>query len=182
METTNNKMNENQIQFFDEIKRKLNCPFYFFGSIQRNDYFPNYSDIDVCLFSDNVNSLIIGLCTCLSISKNDCKKFLYKIKNKNRIVYGHKIYYKNQDKSIMVEFTIYDEIYKKDVLFENRRKTNLSYLSLFFLILLKHFYYYYSLIPKKIFHYFKKCILNGWENFYYYPSYLNHKEYFIMLP
>ena len=53
METTKNEMSPYAKQFFDKLSKYLDNKFYFYGSIQRLDYFPEYSDIDADLFTDN---------------------------------------------------------------------------------------------------------------------------------
>ena len=46
METTKNIMPEYSNLFFNKIKNYLDTPIYFFGSVQRDDYFPQSSDIE----------------------------------------------------------------------------------------------------------------------------------------
>ena len=54
METTKNEIPEYNNIFFEKLKNYLDMKIYFFGSVQRNDYFPKSSDIDVALFTDNI--------------------------------------------------------------------------------------------------------------------------------
>ena len=58
METTKNIMPEYNRIFFEKLKNYLDMKIYFFGSIQRDDYFPKNSDIDVALFTHNIKSTI----------------------------------------------------------------------------------------------------------------------------
>ena len=61
METTKNKMSHFAEKFFHKLKNYLDTKLYYYGSIQRNDYFPNSSDIDVDIFTDNEQSTITKL-------------------------------------------------------------------------------------------------------------------------
>jgi hypothetical protein len=40
METTKNKLPEKEQQFFNELSKYLDTSLYYYGSVQRNDYFP----------------------------------------------------------------------------------------------------------------------------------------------
>ena len=41
------------------MQEYLDTKLYFYGSVQRNDYIDNVSDIDICIFSDNIDSTIL---------------------------------------------------------------------------------------------------------------------------
>ena len=47
MEQIKNKLPEDVNIFLKQLSDYINTPLYFYGSIQRDDYFPGYSDIDV---------------------------------------------------------------------------------------------------------------------------------------
>ena len=61
METTKNEMDAYSKNFFLKLGNYLDTQLYYYGSIQRHDYFPGKSDIDVDLFTDNSSSTIIKL-------------------------------------------------------------------------------------------------------------------------
>jgi predicted nucleotidyltransferase len=69
METTKNKMNPFAEKFFKKLSDYLDTKIYFYGSIQRNDYFPNSSDIDADIFTDNESSIINKLQNFLGVKK-----------------------------------------------------------------------------------------------------------------
>ena len=69
METTKNEMDAYSKNFFNKLGNYLDIKIYYYGSIQRNDYFPGKSDIDVDLFTDNVSSIIIKLNNLLGVEK-----------------------------------------------------------------------------------------------------------------
>ena len=78
METTKNELPQYAKQFFTKIGIYLDTPIYYFGSVQRDDYFPGLSDIDVAIFTDNnIKSLIIKLQTFLSKDYNEFKSFVF---------------------------------------------------------------------------------------------------------
>ena len=58
METTKNNISPYAVYFFNHLSNYLDTKLYFFGSVQRADYFPNSSDIDVDIFSENVSSTL----------------------------------------------------------------------------------------------------------------------------
>ena len=58
MEKINNKLPDDVEKFFKSLSKYIEKPLYFYGSVQRSDYFPGSSDIDVDIFTDNVNSTI----------------------------------------------------------------------------------------------------------------------------
>ena len=58
MENTKNKLPENVNVFFNKLSDYLDTKLLFYGSVQRGDYFPGSSDIDVDIFTDNVNSTV----------------------------------------------------------------------------------------------------------------------------
>jgi predicted nucleotidyltransferase len=61
METTRNNLTPYSKHFFDSLSNYLDTKLYFFGSIQRRDYFPNSSDIDVDIFTDNEPGTILKI-------------------------------------------------------------------------------------------------------------------------
>ena len=74
METTKNEMDTYSKNFFLKLGNYLDSQIYYFGSIQRNDYFPGKSDIDVDVFTDNEYSLMAKMQHYLHVSKKDFKK------------------------------------------------------------------------------------------------------------
>ena len=69
METTKNVLPENVKFFFNNLSDVLDTKLLFFGSVQRDDYFPGKSDIDVAIFTDNVKSTISKLQHYLHLNK-----------------------------------------------------------------------------------------------------------------
>ena len=109
METTKNEMPQYAKEFFFKLGMYLDTPIYYFGSVQRADYFPTSSDIDVDLFSDNESSIIIKLQNFLGLEKYKFKKFVYKLHKTQKIVYGHKVKYEDPSNNFFTEISIYND-------------------------------------------------------------------------
>ena len=103
MENTKNDMPLYAKIFFDKLGNYLNTKIYYFGSIQRYDYFPKSSDIDVDIFTDNEDQTINYLMNFLGLKKYEFKKFVYKLHETNKLVYGHKVKYKEPHNNFDVE-------------------------------------------------------------------------------
>ena len=54
MENTKNVLPDHNRQFFKDLSEYLDTKLYFFGSVQRPDYFPGKSDIDIFLQTMNI--------------------------------------------------------------------------------------------------------------------------------
>jgi polyribonucleotide nucleotidyltransferase len=59
METTRNKLPDVIQVFFNKLSEYLDTKLLFYGSIQRSDYFPGSSDIDVDVLRPDINSIYV---------------------------------------------------------------------------------------------------------------------------
>jgi predicted nucleotidyltransferase len=159
METTKNIIPEHNKIFFEKIKNYLDTKIYFFGSIQRDDYFPKTSDIDIALFTDNIKSTITKLQTFLNVDKSEFKSFVWRLNYDNSLVKGYKILYKEPENELAVEISIYDEKYKHGILEEHNGKKDLPFYATYALIIIKYLFYTLNILPKDWFVYFKNLIL-----------------------
>ena len=146
--------------FFDKLSNYLNTKIYYFGSIQRYDYFPKSSDIDVDIFTDNEDQTINYLMNFLGLKKYEFKKFVYKLHQTNKLVYGHKVKYKEPHNNFSVEISIYNENVKYEVLKEHNLKMDIPIYASFLLIILKYLYYNFALLSKSNYKYLKGLIIN----------------------
>jgi len=160
METTNNKLTSEQMKFFKKLSNYLDTKLYYYGSIQRKDYFPGTSDIDVCIFTDNNTETKYKLISFLGLKKNEYKKIIFKLHKSKKMVYGYKIKYKNETTKINVEFSIYNEKDKENVLIEHNAKKDLPFYILWLLIIVKFFYYNLEILPKSIYYKCKRFTMN----------------------
>jgi hypothetical protein len=160
METTKNKIPEFAEYFFKKLGNYLDTKIYFFGSVQRLDYFPSSSDIDVDIFAENVNSTIVKLQHFLDVKRSDFKKFVYHLHKTTKIVHGYKIKYKDEENNFITEISIYNETDKMRVLEEHLSKTELPFYISALLFVLKMLYYKLQIMPKSVYLFFKKIIMN----------------------
>jgi hypothetical protein len=162
METTRNKLTPYSQQFFDKLRNYLDTKLYFFGSIQRSDYFQNSSDIDVDIFTDNEQGTILKIQNLLNIEPSYIHKFVYKLDSSNKVVYGHKVQYK--DEHLTTEILIFNEKDKRDVIRDHSSKFVFPFYISYLLVILKFCYYKLQLIPKSWYIKLKRCLLNSNES------------------
>ena len=159
METTRNKLTDDEYMFFKNLSGYLETQIYFYGSVQRPDYFPGRSDIDIDIFTDNETATLSKLQHHLHIPKEKFKSFVGKLNN-NRIVKGTKVMYKSQDEEFSAEISIYNEKYKDIVLYEHQSKSSLPFYITFCLVILKFLYYDLHLFPIEYYSPVKKWLLS----------------------
>ena len=159
METTRNELSKNEKKFFEELSNYLETPILFFGSIQRSDYFPGKSDIDVDIFTDNESSLIAKMQHFLHVKRSKIKKFVWRLNHNNKVVFGYKIMVKRPELGFNTEISIYDNSIKEDILYEHIYKTSVPFYITTMLIILKFLYYNLGIVSKSFFSYWKKKLL-----------------------
>lgn len=157
------KLTETEREFFNNLQRFINRKLYFYGSINRMDYYTGQSDIDVDIFTDNVKSTLTRLQQFLSISYSKIKKTIVIIDNKH--VSGHKISYKyyNSDNVCLfrTELNIYNTTDKDIIL--TKFHTDLSFFPLIPILILKILFYDLQILPKETFKYLKDAYVEIWK-------------------
>jgi predicted nucleotidyltransferase len=161
METTKNQLPTYSAYFFNNLGNYLDTKLYYFGSVQRGDYFPKSSDIDVAIFSNNVNSIVTKMQSFLNVSRNEFKNFVWRLNSNNVVVNGYKILYKEPENDFIAEFSIYDEKHRNDILFEHNDKRDLPFYATFVLIIVKFLFYTLAIIPSSWYIESKKFILTS---------------------
>lgn len=151
METTKNKLSQQESVFFEKLRNYLDTPLYFYGSIQRDDYLPEHSDIDVNIFSNDEKDIIIKLQNFLNVDRNDFKKTLLKMKNTNVVIPGYKLKYNDKINKINAEFAIFNEKNKNLIIELHKSKFTISYFVCLIILFVKFLYYELKIIPSKIF-------------------------------
>jgi predicted nucleotidyltransferase len=145
------------------MKEYLDTKLYFYGSVQRFDFFLNKSDIDICIFTDNTQTMIHKLASFLHIDKKKIKKILLNVKNKSNkceIIYGYKTMYKNPKLNLILEITICNEKYKNKMLNNCIQGLNIPFYIIIILTILKFAYYYLDLFSFKIYYKCKNVIID----------------------
>ena len=160
MENTKHKFTDYEKFFFDKLSNYLDTKLYFFGSIQRHDYFRGSSDIDVDIFTENENSTIIKLSNYLSVNKNEFSKTIWKLNTTGNLVNGYKFMYRDLKNKLTVEFSIYNEKFKKEIIYEHNLKSVIPFYATFFLIILKYLFYKLHIIPDEWYIKGKRFILS----------------------
>jgi len=160
METIRNNISPRTQHFFNKLSQYLDTKLYYFGSVQRADYFPQASDIDVDIFTDHEDATIVKIQHFLKISKKDFKRFVWRLNTNDRVVYGHKIMYKDPEGEFTAEFSIYNEKVKDWILKEHRLKTFLPFYATWVLLILKFLFYTLGIIPASLYIYVKKFTLS----------------------
>tara|TARA_B110000114_G_scaffold170650_1_gene195655 strand:+ start:633 stop:1178 length:546 start_codon:yes stop_codon:yes gene_type:complete len=152
METTKNTLTEFQKSFINSMKSYLNTKIYFYGSIQRLDYFPMHSDIDIDIFANDVKSMSFKLREFLKNEKSDYKNFVYRLlKQDNYVAKGIKASYINEKANIRLEISIYNIKDKKNILQEHNAKTIIPLYASALLYFLKYLYYVIPLLPRDVY-------------------------------
>ena len=171
METTKNKLPKDVYLFLNNLKTYLGTTLYFYGSIQRSDYMSG-SDLDICIFTDNEISTIEKMSHYLNIPNYKFKKTISKYNDDLAIIYGHKLMYDFSELSLPIEFAIYNEKNKKNVLNEHNSKVDLPFYISVLLLIIKTIYYRFHLINIKTYKKIKRFIF----------SLMNKKkDYFILI-
>ena len=148
METTKNDLPPNAKKFFHNLSEYLETKMLYYGSVQRSDYVPGKSDIDVDIFTDNEYSLMSKMQHYLHLNKAKFKKIVYIIDNKP--TNGYKVKYTNEAEQLKVEFSIYNEKSKDIIIKEHTRKFALPLYISILLCILKTFYYQIPIVSQYI--------------------------------
>ena len=167
METTRNQLTQSQLEFFHSLKLYINEPIYFYGSIQRADYFPGQSDIDIDIFTNNEESTKYALCNFLKLNKHAFRRSAYKNKEPGgKVIYGYKTKYEDRAKDIRVEISLYNENVKDFIMKDNLQKTNVPLHVATGLVIIKFLYYKLGWISDTTFRRSKEFLLNDFNESY----------------
>jgi hypothetical protein len=161
MEYTKNKIPNDIQEFINKLKNYIDTKIYYYGSIQRYDYFVGKSDIDFSVFTDNTEAMIYKISHYLHINKKKFHKIVWNYKNK--FIEGYKVVYRNENPKCRLEITIYDEKYKEYVLEDHRIPIHMPFYICFLLIFLKLLYYNLQIIPASFYTHYKKLIINTFK-------------------
>lgn len=130
METTKNPLTDEQHRFFSSVAPYIGLPFYYFGSIQRADYIPSVSDIDVDIFSPQPEKIARRLAHLLNGPYVSIKRVWWKFDGNE--INGYKVKYKRPaidgivSEKLKVEFSVYEEEVKHLVLKKHREQIFIS--------------------------------------------------------
>jgi predicted nucleotidyltransferase len=154
--TTKNKLSLDEQNLLNGLSSYLDIEFYYYGSIQRDDYIPGKSDIDVAIFSPNEKSILIKIQHYLHVEKDEFTRVLWKLKKNNVITYGYKLKYEKDN--MHIEFAIYNEKSKEDIIEFQNSTINIPFYVRWLLSMLKFLYYQLNIISLPSYAYFKRKI------------------------
>jgi hypothetical protein len=159
METTRNPLTPPQQSFFLSLRNFLDTPIYFFGSIQRYDYIPGYSDIDVLVFTDNFTEIKYKLTSFLQKQASDFKRIVKHIGN--QVFVGYKIFFKDPVNSVIAEITVFSNK-DKDLYLKIQRevKDSVPLGIMIVMYIVKLFYYRLQIISYSNYKNIKAYFLN----------------------
>jgi hypothetical protein len=151
-------LTQKESSYFHKLSDYLDTKLYYYGSVTRDDYVPNKSDIDIAIFTDNEHSIMSKLQHFLHAKRNAFDKIAWKLNG--QMIYGYKI--KCIDYTdINCEIAIYNTEFKKVLIDEyNKPLKNQTLLIYVLLNVLKILYYQIPLLPKSTFMSLKRYILN----------------------
>jgi hypothetical protein len=163
---SSDKLTASQAVFFRQLENYVDETLYFYGSIQRADYIPGKSDIDVCLFSENEHSTLAKLLHFLHLPRSKVKKIVWRINNirKPKIVYGYKVQFSNREEGgdIEAEFSVYNSRFKEKVMEDHLMKMHLPVYCSVLLYIIKVLYYQLLWIDKDTYRYLKRKVMSRW--------------------
>lgn len=143
--------------FFKQLETYLDVELYFYGSVNRDDYIHNKSDIDIAIFTDNEHSTIAKLQHFLHVKKNAFDKIVWKLEGK--MIYGYKIKCEKYI-NLKCEIAIYNNDFKPILLNEISMYNIIPYHIAILLFVLKTIYHTFSIISKKTYMSYKRYIFN----------------------
>lgn len=158
MDIIDKRLTQNQRDILNKISIYIDKPTYIYGSINRSDYIPGKSDIDIDIFTENESSTINKLSNLLNINKTEFRKSVYKINS--FMVYGYKTKYTDETNGINLEISIYNEKYKNIVLYDHNNGSFLPFYITFVLYIVKMLFYEYNLISKQFYKRCKRFLMN----------------------
>lgn len=152
------RLDEDQRLFFQRLQSVLGAPLWFYGSIQRADYFPQSSDIDIAVVVDNPRSAIAALQHFLHIDKQDVKHLYQQFHLYKTYIHAYKLKYKQHN--IAFDLTLYQPADASLLLHNLHDINHLSAWMVSLLYLLKSSHYTLQLCPRSLYQYLKNALFD----------------------
>jgi predicted nucleotidyltransferase len=150
-------------KYFIDLKNYLDTELYFYGSVIRNDYVKNKSDVDLCIFTDNEQSILNKLKFYLHINSKNIKKIIKKYEKNEMVIYGYKIPCTIDD--IRCEIYVHNEKFKDSLLNEMQAPLKAPFYVNIFLYILKFFHYTIPLLSVENYKIIKNYYINNFIKF-----------------
>ncbi len=156
LEEVKDKLTKTQYNYFLQLKEQIDLPLYFLGSITRCDYIKGKSDLDIEVFTDNFNSTILKMEYLFDYYQRKIERNYIVFEINNIPISGCKYYFKDKNRDVSFDFTIYNKACQNLVLHHRIIEKNISYLLSIFLVMIKILYYHLNIINNSIYSYIKK--------------------------
>lgn len=160
MESTNNKLNPIQRSFLNNLRNHMRCPIYIYGSVQRDDYMNGKSDIDICMFTDNMNLTLMKLCNYLRVERRSFQQIVWKLPSNNKILHGYKMKYDLDHHIGPIEISIHNMKDREFIIEDKKGKLILPWYASWSLFIIKWVHYNTFVISADMYKYLKKKILS----------------------
>lgn len=148
-------------EFLHKMEKEMGLQFYYFGSIQREDYIPGLSDIDIDVFAkrQSPKNVVMAIANRLHISFQKIKKIEWTIPLTGKRVSGYKIKYRFHN-AWPIEFSIYSFVDQPYVLYHHAEKLWVPFWVGWILIVLKYLFYKYHILPSSFFYESKRWVMS----------------------
>jgi|TARA_B110000093_G_scaffold183426_1_gene234803 hypothetical protein len=164
MEYTNNKLTYSQRSFMNNLSRHIDSPIFFYGSVQRSDFIQGISDIDICIFTENMKTMIMKVCNYLRVEQSSFKQIIWKQKRDNKILYGYKMMYEMNENCGPIEIVLYSKKDQDYIVEDAIAKSSLPWYASLSLYVLKQLNHYTFLLPGTNYRSIKAMILSDMIN------------------
>jgi len=173
MDEIKDRLGDYKYNFFTNLQNYIDSELLFFGSIKRFDFFPNASDIDIIIITDNVNEMINRVHHYLQLKKTDVKKVYQRFSKNSGVVTGYKIKYNDPSNDCAFDLLIYDEKYREAVTQNIDDINNMALYMVAILYIMKYAYYRLKLMTNSMYLYLK----NGLFHMYFTGTLLYKREF-----
>jgi len=161
MDEIKGRLGDYKYNFFTNLQNYVGSELLFFGSIKRIDFFPNASDIDIIIITDNVDEMINKVHHYLQLKKTDVKKIYQRFSKKSGgVIIGHKIKYVDQSNDCAFDLLIYDEKYREAVTQNINDINNMAPYMVAVLYIMKYLYYRLGLMTNSMYLYLKNALFH----------------------
>lgn len=143
--------------FFKRLEEYLDTDLYFYGSVNRQDYVHGKSDIDVAIFTDNEQSIMIKLQHFLHVAPSAFDKIVWKLDG--MMLYGYKIKCEKYI-TIKCEIAIYNNDFKDLYMKHIKQYNSFPFHIAILLFIIKTMYYTFSIISHDTYSAYKRYIFN----------------------
>jgi hypothetical protein len=161
MDDIKDRLGDYKYNFFTTLQNYIDSELLFFGSIKRFDFFPNSSDIDIIIITDNVDEMIKKVRDYLQLNKTEIKKIYQRFsKNSGGVITGYKIKYNDPTNDCAFDLLIYDEKYREVVTQNINDINNMAPYMVAVLYIIKYVYYRLGLITNSMYLYLKNALFH----------------------